>query len=86
MGIPARRFDLNVSDDELAYRQAEWRSSQKALAGWLKRYTVMVASGSQGRYWLREKGPEGFLKFFEAFAKVQPPVPLTRPRAPAGRS
>ena len=35
-------------DDELARRRAEWRAPQRTLTGWLKRYTAMVTSGSQG--------------------------------------
>ena len=48
LDIPARRLDVDLSDDELARRRAEWRAPQRALTGWLKRYTAMVTSGSQG--------------------------------------
>ena len=48
LDIPARRLDVDLSDDELARRRAEWRAPQRALTGWLRRYTAMVTSGSQG--------------------------------------
>ena len=48
LDIPARRLDVDVSDEELARRRAGWRPPQRALTGWLKRYTAMVTSGSQG--------------------------------------
>ena len=48
LDIPARRLDVDVSDEELARRRAEWRAPQRALTGWLRRYTAMVTSGSQG--------------------------------------
>ena len=48
LDIPARRLDVDLSEDELARRRAEWRAPQRALTGWLKRYTAMVTSGSQG--------------------------------------
>ena len=28
--------------------RAEWHPPQRSLTGWLKRYTAMVTSGSQG--------------------------------------
>lgn len=46
--IPARRLDVELSDDELQRRRAEWKPPQRALTGWLKRYAQMVTSGSQG--------------------------------------
>ena len=48
LDIPARRLDVDLSEDELARRRAEWRAPQRALTGWLQRYTAMVTSGSQG--------------------------------------
>ena len=48
LDIPARWLDVDLSEDELARRRAEWRAPQRALTGWLRRYTVMVTSGSQG--------------------------------------
>ena len=47
LDIPARRLDVDLSEDELARRRAG-RAPQRALTGWLKRYTAMVTSGSQG--------------------------------------
>jgi len=48
LDIPARRPDVDLSEDELARRRAEWRVPQRSLTGWLRRYTAMVTSGSQG--------------------------------------
>ena len=48
LDIPARRLDVDLSEDELARRRAEWRAPQRELTGWLRRYTAMVTSGSQG--------------------------------------
>jgi len=48
LDIPARRLDVELSDEELARRRAEWRPVRRALSGWLKRYAAMVTSGSQG--------------------------------------
>ena len=36
LDIPARRLDVDLSDDELARRRAEWRAPQRALTGWLQ--------------------------------------------------
>jgi dihydroxy-acid dehydratase len=46
--IPARRLDVELSDEELQRRRAEWKPLQRPLSGWLKRYAQMVMSGSQG--------------------------------------
>jgi dihydroxy-acid dehydratase len=46
--IPARRLDVEVSEEELARRRAEWREPACELTGWLKRYAAMVTSGSEG--------------------------------------
>jgi len=46
--IPARRLDVELSDEELQRRRAEWKPPQRPLSGWLKRYAQMVTSGSQG--------------------------------------
>jgi dihydroxy-acid dehydratase len=48
LDIPARRLDVDLSEDELSRRRAKWRAPQRELTGWLKRYTAMVTSGSQG--------------------------------------
>ena len=48
LDIPARRLEVEVSDEELARRRAEWQPVQRELSGWLKRYAAMVTSGSQG--------------------------------------
>lgn len=46
--IPARRLDVELSDEELQRRRAEWKPLQRPLTGWLARYARMVTSGSQG--------------------------------------
>jgi dihydroxy-acid dehydratase len=46
--IPARRLEVEVSDDVLAQRRAMWQPVHRELHGWLKRYAAMVTSGSQG--------------------------------------
>ena len=46
--VPARVLNVELSDEELAQRRAEWRPVQRELTGWLKRYAAMVTSGSQG--------------------------------------
>ena len=48
LDIPARRLDVDLSEDELARCRAEWCVPQRELIGWLRRYTAMVTSGSQG--------------------------------------
>ena len=51
LDIPPRRLDVDLSEDELARRRAEWRVPQRALTGWLRRYTAMVRRGARGRCW-----------------------------------
>jgi len=47
--IVARRLEVEISDEELALRQAAWQPVQRPpLSGWLKRYAAMVTSGSLG--------------------------------------
>ena len=46
--IPARPLGVEVSDEELARRKANWQPPQRELTGWLKRYAAMVTSGSEG--------------------------------------
>ena len=42
-------IQLEVSDEELAKRKAEWKpKEQKELTGYLKRYAAMVTSGNRG--------------------------------------
>ena len=48
LDIPARRLEVDLTDEELARRRAEWQPVQRELSGWLKRYAAMVTSGSQG--------------------------------------
>jgi dihydroxy-acid dehydratase len=48
LDIPARRLEVEVSDEEFARRRAEWRPVKRELSGWLNRYAAMVTSGSQG--------------------------------------
>jgi len=46
--IPARKLDVEISEEEMARRRAEWRPPVCELTGWLKRYAAMVTSGSEG--------------------------------------
>ena len=46
--ITNRKLNLQVSDDELAKRRAEWKAPHKELTGYLKRYASLVTSGSRG--------------------------------------
>ncbi len=46
--IPGRSLCVEVSDEELARRKADWQPPQRQLSGWLKRYAAMVTSGSEG--------------------------------------
>ena len=48
LDIPARRLEVEASDEELAQRRAAWQPVRRELTGWLKRYAAMVTSGSQG--------------------------------------
>jgi dihydroxy-acid dehydratase len=47
--IPAEVLRMDLSEDELARRRAEWqpRSSDR-LTGWLARYAKMATSASKG--------------------------------------
>jgi dihydroxy-acid dehydratase len=46
--ITNRKLNLQVSDDELAKRRAEWKAPHKELTGYIKRYASLVTSGSRG--------------------------------------
>lgn len=46
--ISARRLEVELSEEELQRRRAEWKPVQRPLSGWLARYARMVTSGSQG--------------------------------------
>ena len=46
--IPGRSLCVEVTDEELARRKAQWRAPKRELSGWLKRYAAMVTSGSEG--------------------------------------
>ncbi|MCU0501630.1 MAG: dihydroxy-acid dehydratase [Anaerolineae bacterium] len=48
LDIPARRLEVELSDEELARRRADWQPVRRELSGWLKRYAALVTSGSQG--------------------------------------
>ncbi len=48
LDIPARRLDVEISDEEMARRRAAWQPEPCELTGWLKRYAAMVTSGSEG--------------------------------------
>lgn len=47
--IPNRRLELEVSEEELARRRAEWTPPPiRTKSKWLRRYASLVTSGSQG--------------------------------------
>ena len=49
INIPALTIELDVSDEELARRKAEWKPRDpKVTTGYLKRYASMVTSGNKG--------------------------------------
>jgi dihydroxy-acid dehydratase len=48
LDIPARKLEVEISEEEMARRRAEWRAPSRELTGWLKRYAAMVTSGSEG--------------------------------------
>ena len=48
LDIPARRLDVELSEEELASRRAAWRPVERELTGWLARYAKMATSASQG--------------------------------------
>jgi dihydroxy-acid dehydratase len=43
-----RQLTLQVSDEELAKRRAEWKAPKQELTGYAKRYASLVTSGSRG--------------------------------------
>jgi dihydroxy-acid dehydratase len=46
--IPARRLDVNISDEEMARRLAEPRPSEREVSGMLAKYRKLVTSASLG--------------------------------------
>ncbi len=49
INIPECRLELDVSDEELARRKAEWKPRQpKITTGYLARYAKLVTSGNRG--------------------------------------
>ena len=47
--IPARRLDLDISEEEMAKRKAEWTPPEpKITKGYLARYARLVTSGAKG--------------------------------------
>ncbi len=49
INIPEYKLELDVSDEELAKRRAEWKPRQpKVTTGYLARYAKMVTSGNRG--------------------------------------
>jgi dihydroxy-acid dehydratase len=46
--IPARRLEVELTEEELQRRRANWKPVARELSGWLKRYAAQVTSGSQG--------------------------------------
>ena len=49
INIPENTITLNVSDEELAKRRAQWKPREpKITTGYLARYAKLVSSGAQG--------------------------------------
>ena len=48
VNIPEYSLTLNVDDDEINRRLAEFKPKQKELSGYLKRYAKLVSSAAQG--------------------------------------
>ncbi len=49
INIPENTITLNISDEELAKRRAEWKPREpKITTGYLARYAKLVSSGAQG--------------------------------------
>lgn len=46
--IPANKITLEISDDEMKQRLADFKPKTKELKGYLKRYAKLVTSGSNG--------------------------------------
>ncbi len=46
--IPARVLRVNISDEELAKRKANWHPPVQELTGYIKRYAQHVTSGAKG--------------------------------------
>ena len=46
--IPNRNLQLNVSEDIIAARRANWKAPEQNLTGYIKRYAQHVTSGSKG--------------------------------------
>ena len=46
--IPARVLRVNVSEEVLAERRANWKPPVQNLTGYIKRYAQHVTSGSKG--------------------------------------
>lgn len=46
--ITNRNLNLQVDEEELARRRAEWKAPHKELSGYAKRYAASVTSGSRG--------------------------------------
>lgn len=49
INIPETRLELEVSEEELARRRANWQPREpKVTTGYLARYAAMVTSGNRG--------------------------------------
>jgi len=46
--IPARRLDLLLPEEEIAWRMAEWRAPDQELPGFLRLYTERVSGADEG--------------------------------------
>ena len=49
INIPEMKLELDVSEEELAARRADWQPKEpKVTSGYLARYASMVTSGNRG--------------------------------------
>lgn len=46
--IPARRLEVDLSEEELAERRAKWKAKERKLRGYLARYAKLVSSADKG--------------------------------------
>lgn len=48
INIPEMKLDVDLTDEELAARKANWKPKEQNVSGYLGRYVTMVTSGNRG--------------------------------------
>ena len=48
INIPANTLEVDISDEEMEARKADWQPPKKEVTGYLKRYQALVTSGNTG--------------------------------------